>query len=146
MTLLPALAALLLGGAAFSGQGTGPSPGVARALAALAALALLPGITEPGSWPAAALAAGAVALATPLPCLLAAGGAAHLYLRPAAGAEPSAALALAGLAAALAAGSLSAQARARLEGGADAAGAAAAGAAAAGGAALCLSLATLDGG
>jgi hypothetical protein len=141
MSLLPALAALLLGGAALSGPGMGPSPGVTRLLAALGALALMPGITEPGSWPAAALAAGAVALATPLPCLLAAGGAAHLYLRPAVTAEPSAALALAGLAAALAAGSLSEEARARLSGGADAAAMAAAG-----GAALCLSVATLDGG
>jgi hypothetical protein len=139
MNLLPALAALFLGGAAFSGRGTGPSLGVTRVLAALGTLALLPGIAEPASWPGAALAAGAVALATPLPCLLAAGGAAHLYLRPAVTAEGSAALALAGFAAALAAGSLSAQARARLSGGADAAWAAAAG-----GAALCLSIATLD--
>jgi hypothetical protein len=141
MNLLPALAALLLGGAAFSGHGTGASLGVTRVLAALGALALLPGMGEPASWPGAALAAGAVALATPLPCLLAAGGAAHLYLRPAVTAEPSGALALAGFAAALAAGGLSAEARARLSGGAGAAGAAAAG-----GAALCLSLATLDGG
>jgi len=141
MNLLPALAALLLGGAAFSGQGTGSSPGVTRVLAALGALALLPGITEPGSWPAAALAAGAVAVGTPLPSLLAAGGAALLYLRPVVVAAPSAALTLAGLAAALAAGSLSAETRARLSGGADAGGAAVAG-----GAALCLSLVTLDGG
>jgi hypothetical protein len=139
MSLLPALAALFLGGAAFSGPRTGPSLPVTRVLAALGALALLPSIAEPASWPGAALAAGAVVLATPLPCLLAAGGAAHLFLRPSVAAEPSAALALAGFAAALAAGGLSAQARARLSAGADAAGAAAAG-----GAALCLSLVTLD--
>jgi hypothetical protein len=139
MNLFPALAALFLGGAAFSGRGTGASLGVTRVLAGLGALALLPGLAEPASWAGAALVAGAAALATPLPCLLAAGGAAHLYLRPPVTADPSAALALAGLAAALAAGSLSAQARERLSGGADAAWAAAAG-----GAALCLSIATLD--
>lgn len=49
-------------------------------LAALSALLLLPVIDAPSSWPFLALAFGAALLASPLPCVLAAAGAALVAL------------------------------------------------------------------
>ncbi|MCG6922432.1 MAG: hypothetical protein LJF15_15320 [Acidobacteria bacterium] len=91
-----------------------------RVLAVLGALALLPSVGSSGAWPFVLLAAGAAALATPLPLVLAAAGAVMVALQP----ETSApiAAAVAGLAVAAAADGLVSWLRARRAQGADALG------------------------
>jgi hypothetical protein len=93
----------------------------ARVLAGVSALLLVPGIDVPSSWPSLVLGAGAAALGSSLPCLLAAAGSLLVLLRPES-ASVAAAPALLALAAALAAGSLSSTLRDRLEEGAEASG------------------------
>ncbi len=89
-----------------------------QGLAALGALALLPAAGDSGAWPFILLAAGAASLATPLPLVLAAGGAVLVALRPEAPAPIAAAVA--GLAVAAAADGVVAWFRARRSEGADA--------------------------
>ncbi len=111
-----------------------------RVLAVLSVLLLLPVIEARSSWPFLALAAGAAALGSPLPSVLAAAGATLAALHPEAAGAPIAPVFL-GLAAALAAGSVSSSVRARRDKGADPAGLVAFA-----GAALVALLLTLDGG
>ncbi len=92
--------------------------GLPQGLAALGALALLPAAGDSGAWPFILLAAGAASLATPLPLVLAAGGAVLVALRPEAPAPIAAAVA--GLAVAAAADGVVAWFRARRSEGADA--------------------------
>jgi hypothetical protein len=110
-----------------------------RILAGVSALALLPGIDVPSRWPAMALAAGAAAFASPLPCLLAAAGSLLVLVQPET-ARVALAPALLALAAALAAGALSSTLRARFDEGAETMGLLAAA-----GAALVALLLSLDG-
>ncbi len=90
----------------------------ARVLAAASALLLLTLVESPSSWPFLALALGASALASPLPCVLATAGATLAAVRPDAAGLPLAAVVLA-LGAAAAAGAVSSSVRAQLETGAD---------------------------
>ncbi len=88
-----------------------------RGLAVVGAMALLPAAGSSGAWPFVLLAAGAAALGTPLPLVLAAAGAVQVALQP----ENSAtiAAAVAGLAVAAAADGLACWARGRRANGAD---------------------------
>jgi len=90
----------------------------ARIAAAVSALFLLPLVDVSGAWPFLALAVGAAALASPLPCLLAAAGATLVALGPESPTGPLAASCL-GLAAALAGGAVSSSVRGRAGKGGD---------------------------
>jgi hypothetical protein len=126
--------------AAALGSALGPRFSVAlRVVAVLSALVLIPAIDVPSSWPSLALAAGAAALGSPVPCLLASAGSLLVFLRPES-ASVAVAPAVLALAAALAAGALSSTLRARLEEGAEASGLVAAA-----GAALVALLLSVDG-
>jgi hypothetical protein len=139
LTAAPALAAIgFLAAAVCSALGP-PLRGPARVLAALSALLLvLPGIEVR---PSMALALGAAALATPLPCVLASAGAVLVLVFPEAGGGTGSSFVL-GLAGALAAGAVSSTLEARLEEGKETWPAAAALA----GAGLVALLVRLDGG
>jgi hypothetical protein len=78
MSLLPAFAAVASLAAAFVAlaQLTHAPQRAVRILSVLAALAMVPSLEEPSSWPWVALVAGAAGFATPLPCLFGAAAAA----------------------------------------------------------------------
>jgi hypothetical protein len=108
LNLLPALAAAAALAAALVAlaHGVTPPAKAERMLAVLAAVAMVPSLEDPSSWPWVALVAGGAVFATPLPCLLAAAGAGMASLgvpsRPeAVGAQVFAAMALAAGAACL---------------------------------------------
>jgi hypothetical protein len=91
-----------------------------RTLGVLAALAMVPSLEEPTSWPAVALVVGAAVFATPLPCLFGAAAAAMVALgamapRP----EALAAPVVAAMALAASAASFGSESDARLRKGAD---------------------------
>ena len=92
-----------------------PRHGIAaRIAAAVSAILLLPNVDSGGAWPCLALALGAAALASPLPCLLAAAGATLFALSPESPVSSVTPVVLA-LAAVLAGGGVSSTVRARAE-------------------------------
>jgi hypothetical protein len=99
-------------------EGVGPK--IERILAVVAALALIPSLEDPASWPAVALLAGAAIFTAPLPCLSGAAAAALVALAgPAPLRTVPGAPVLAALAFAAGAASLGSEGRAWLRGGAD---------------------------
>jgi hypothetical protein len=81
LSLLPVLAAAAALAAALVALAHGGTPAKAeRMLSVLAAVAMVPSLEDPTSWPWVALAAGGAVFATPLPCLLAAAAAAMAAL------------------------------------------------------------------
>jgi hypothetical protein len=105
----------VLGFLVAAGLAGSPRHGLAARIAAAAsATLLLPRVDAAGAWPGLALAAGAVALASPLPCLLAAAGATLTALSPESSTATTAPLFLA-LAATFAGGAVSSSVRSRVE-------------------------------
>jgi hypothetical protein len=90
-----------------------------RILSAFSAVAMVPSLEEPSSWPAVALVAGAAVFATPLPCLLGAAAAAMTAFAAAAPRPEVGAPVLAAMACAAVAASLGSEGAAWLRSGAD---------------------------
>jgi hypothetical protein len=122
LSILPGFAAVACLVAAFIAL-LRPDDGSARReriLAVIAAVAMVPSLEEPSSWPFVALVVGAAVFATPLPCLLGAAAAAMAALAaPAPESQAIGAPVLAALALAAGAASLGSEGAARLRSGAD---------------------------
>lgn len=121
MSVLPALAAAAALAAALVALARGATPPAKaeRMLAVLAAVAMVPSLEEPSSWPWVALVAGGAVFATPLPCVFAAAAAAMAALGAPSRPEAVGAPVFAAMALAAGAASLGSEGAARQRSGAD---------------------------